>query len=161
MITKITSKIAPIVKQPVRANLQKTAAVGLAVLAGSSMSGWHGPTSITVERIIPGGLDFKEKAYFLLKGKLPPSVYERWQSSNSDYIPQEGDQVVTVKMYGENYSDEIVEAPHEIGTTDYIEPLDANVNDILTSDTPFIDGDLDGDGELSKEELLLRFLGQF
>ena len=165
MITKITSKIAPIVKQPVRANLQKAATVGLSVLAGSSLSGWHGPSYSTVEKIIPGGLDLKEKAYFLIKGKLPPSVYERWYTKSSDYIPQEGDQVVSVNMYdGEyvgQYVGEVVEAPHEIGTTDYIEPLDTNVNEILTSDTPFIDGDLDGDGDLSNAELLLRFLGQY
>lgn len=165
MITKITSKLTPVVKQPVRANLQKAASVGLAVLAGSSMSGWHGPRYTTVEKIIPGGLDLKEKAYFLIKGKLPPSVYERWHTKGSDYIPQEGDQVVSVNMYDGEYArqyvGEIVEAPHAIGTTDYIEPLDADSLDVLTSDTSFIDGDLDGDGDLSMEEIILRFLGQY
>ena len=159
MITKVMPKLSPIVKQPIRANLQKASTVGLLFLAGSSMSGL-GVDHSTIDYIIPGGLDFKEKAYFLLKGKMPPSVKERWFASNSDYVPQKSDQVVSVHTYNGNLG-EPTELPCEIGTKDHVMPLDNNIQDILGSDEFSLAGDLDGDGELSKAELLARFLGQY
>ena len=42
MITKINPYLTTI-RRPLRANLQKTSVLGLGVLAGSSMSGLHGP----------------------------------------------------------------------------------------------------------------------
>lgn len=142
MITKVMPKLSPIVKQPIRANLQKAATVGLAVLAGSSMSG-QGVDHSTIEYIIPGGLDFKEKAYLLLKGKMPPSVKERWFASNSDYIPQKSDQVVTVDTYNGSIG-EPTELPHAIGTNagpieigDNIEHTDLFTDPLSLSESEF------------------------
>lgn len=158
MITKITSKLTPIVKQPIRANLQKASAAGLLLLAGSSMSGWHGPSCTPKEMVIPGGLDLKEKAYYLLKGKLPPSVYDRWFANKSDYVPQEGDQVVTVNMYDGRYIGEIVERPHEIGTASGDDIFEKAVGDPI--DTQPI-GDLidDGGDDLSTFEIFKHLAG--
>lgn len=116
MITKINSGIATIAKRPIRANLQKASAIGLGILAGSSMSGWHGPHFEPTEMIIPDGLTFPEKAYYLLKGKLPHSVYERWFPQTDDYVPSQGDQVVTVDIVEGQYIGEIVKAPHKVKT---------------------------------------------
>lgn len=97
-------------------------------LAGSSMSGWHGPHFEPTEMIIPGGLDFKEKAYFLLKGKLPKSVYERWFPNNDSYVGNEGDQIVTINKAG-NYIGSIVENPH-----DYTAPSNDSINTDMSDD---------------------------
>ena len=61
MITKVTPKLTPIVQKPIRANLQKAAVAGLAVLAGSSMSGGYIRPSVSKDMIIPGGMDFLKK----------------------------------------------------------------------------------------------------
>ena len=77
MITKVTVGLTPIAKQPIRAKLQRSSVLGLTVLAGSSMSNMNSAHFEPTDMIIPDGLSYNEKAYFLLKGKLPESVYER------------------------------------------------------------------------------------
>ena len=141
MITKITSRLAPIAKQPVRANLQKTAITGLAILAGSSMSGWHDPIPRYIhkeptEMIIPNGLTLKEKAYFVLKGELPPSVYDRLIPLDENYIPNNKDQVVTINILDNGYMGKVVEAPHYINSpTEHLEPLNIDISQDLRLDT--------------------------
>ena len=117
MITKINSGLVSVTKRPIRAYLQKTSILGLGVLAGSSMSGWHGPHFEPTEMVIPNGLTFQEKAYYLLKGKLPNSVYERWFARTDEYVASHNDQLVTINIGDGKYLGDIVEAPHDVGTT--------------------------------------------
>ena len=133
MIQKIMPKLAT-QKLPNRALLQRSSIAGLALLAGSSMSGWHGPNLEPTEMVIPGGLGKAEKAYFLLKGKLPRSVYERWIPNDSNYVPQNGDQVVIVNMGG-GYVGKIVQAPHDIATSgESLETLNQDiVKDVIAA----------------------------
>lgn len=162
MIQKIMPKLDAISKKPIRSTLQKTALVGLGVLAGSSMSGWHGPHFTPTEMIIPGGLDLKEKAYYFLRGKLPESVYERWTSHGKGYEPQPGDDVVTVNIGDGRYVGEILEPPHEVGTkADYdTTDLGHDISDDLT-DALGDDADVagDGDDDLSLFEIWKRLAG--
>ena len=114
--------------------------------------------------VISGGLDLKEKAYFLLRGKLPESVYKRWVPQNNSYIPGEGDQVVTVDIGDGRYVGNIIEAPHKIGTiAEPTETLNTDISeDIVSSIGEDSITDLDdGDGEMSKFDILRRFLGQY
>lgn len=138
MIQKVMPKINTI--RPNRIHL-KSSNSHLKNLAGSSMSGWNTPKFEPVEKIIPGGLDFKEKAYFLLTGKMPKSVLERWLPKNSDYVPGVDDQVVTVNVSGK-YVGGIVEGPH-----DYLfeEGADNVVVDLDDNSGPSFDIDDDGD----------------
>lgn len=168
MITKITPRLTSIAKQPVRANLQKTAVAGLAVLAGSSMSDWSGGHIDEVQRIIPGGLDFLEYAYFKLRGKLPQSVYDRWVAPSQDYIPGSDDEVVTVKMQYDRYILSVVEPPHAIGTTpthdDYVgcgQDISGDVTDAVVGDaSDLADTDSsDGDSGMSALEIFKHLAG--
>lgn len=164
MITKISSRLTPNIKQPIRANLQKTAIAGLAVLAGSSMSGWNTPEFVATQKVIPGGLDLREKAYFLLKGKMPQSVIKRWETLTNDYTPKEGDQVVTVNIGDGIYIGKILEAPHKIGTTaEPVETLNTDISEnIISAVGEESLGDFEGgDEEMSKIDILRRFLGQY
>lgn len=106
MISKITTISS---KLPNRVNLQKKSNLTLQNLHGSSMSGGNGPV-YSVDMIIPEGLTFKEKAYYLLTGELSKSVKERWVEFSDKYAPRKGDQIVKVNDGG------IIEAPHDVGT---------------------------------------------
>lgn len=115
MIQKVMPKMIsskPIVRQ----NLQKTAAVGLALLAGSSMSNWSGPRFVDTNMIIPNGLTFKEKAYYLMTGKMPKSVHERWFEKTDDYMPHDGDQELTVGIADGQYIGNVSVGPHDVTT---------------------------------------------
>lgn len=106
-------KILPEVKtisRPIRNQLKTSSS--LKVLAGSSMSGWHAPRFYETEMIIPGGMSLKEKAYFLLRGKIPSSVRERWVPAE-DNIAHEGDQLITVNMTSNGAVGGVVENPHD------------------------------------------------
>ncbi len=151
MITKINPYLTTI-RRPLRANLQKTSVLGLGVLAGSSMSGLHGPNFEPTEMIIPGGLDFKEQAYYLLKGKLPKSVVERWFPQSDNYTPAPEDQVVTVNIGNNQYIGDIVEAPHEIGTSAVNDPTIGNGEDISEDFVNAISGDM-GDVDNSDNDV--------
>lgn len=109
MIQKVMPKINTM--QTVRSQL-KSVNSKLKNLAGSSMSGWNNPKFESTKMVIPGGLDFKEKAYFLLTGKMPQSVMDRWVPNNNNYIPGVGDQIVTARISGK-YVSEITDAPHD------------------------------------------------
>ena len=113
-------------------------------LAGSSMSGFNTPKYEAAERIIPGGLDFKEKAYYLLTGKMPQSVLDRWVPNNSDYIAGVDDQIVTVDISG-RYVGGIIEGPHDflLGDGEVGNNLLDDISD--GTDTPF---DLDDDFDI-------------
>lgn len=132
--------------QPIRQTLtQKTSSIKR--LFGASMSNWSGPSLLPTEMVIPGGLSKKEKMYFLLKGKLPKSVYERWVPHTEDYCCQEGDQLVTVAK-DDTYIGSILEKPHnfEVVAEDsregIIESISENVSgsiyseDLLNSVSP-------------------------
>lgn len=109
MIQKIMPKISTI--QTVRSKL-KPANSKLKILAGSGMSGGYPPNYKPTEMIIPGGLDFKEKAYFLLTGKMPQSVMNRWVPNNGENILNDGDQLITANISG-RYVGGIVDTPHD------------------------------------------------
>ena len=142
MITKVSPKI---IKQnmPIRQNLKKASgigAVGLAILAGSSMSNMSsGPELYPTEMVIPGGLKIHEYGYYLLTHRLPASVYERWIYRPDNYIPEQGDQVVTINRNG-RYIGSIVEGPRR-ATIDPDEIEDIT-NDILSIKTVESDGSL-------------------
>ena len=114
------------IKIPNRKELLKVVPLALGVLAGSSMSGWHDPSYITVTRIIPGGCSFKEKLYMELKGTVPPSVRERWIGLSKDYVWNPEDRVMKVNIYDGKYIGEIVERPHRIDLT--LEDIDKMSN---------------------------------
>jgi len=165
MITKINPKLTTIVKQPNRKNLQKASIAGLAVLAGSSMSGWHGPTFTPTDMVIPGGLDLKEKAYYLLKGKLPKSVYERWFPQDNTYMPKDGDQVVTINIGDGQYIGSIIEGPHKIGEIasgdEFVgagHDITKDVMEALPGGTDVVGDDVDDDG-LSAFEIWTHLAG--
>lgn len=107
-------KISPTIKTPVRSSL-KNFSSKLKVLSGSSMSGWNPPRFYDKEMVIPDGLTFSEKAYYLLKGKLPKSVYERWFPNDGTHALNPGDQLVTVQRTYDGAVGSIVEPPHDIG----------------------------------------------
>ena len=85
--------------------------LGLMVLAGAGMSSFNTPNLEPTDMLIPGGLTIKEKAYYVLKGKLPKCVYERWVPYSKDSITQAGDQVVTINK-GDGYIGSIITPPH-------------------------------------------------
>ena len=116
MITKILPKIVNKPNKYIRNNIQRTTSIGCAILAGSSMSGWNSPLFEPTEMIIPGGLTFKEKFYYTIKGRLPKSVYERWINSSENYIPKPDDQIVVINKDG-NCIGSIIEPPHAVGST--------------------------------------------
>ena len=123
MIQKVMPRISAV--KPTRSALKPNNS-GLKILAGSSMSGWNTPKFEPTEMVIPGGLDFKEKAYYLLTGKMPKSVLERWVPNSSDYIAGTGDQIVTADISG-RYVGNLLDSPH-----DYLLGQDSNnlINDI-------------------------------
>ena len=123
MIQKVMPRISAV--NPIRSALKPNNS-GLKILAGSSMSGWNTPKFKPTEMVIPGGLDFKEKAYYLLTGKMPKSVLERWVPNSSDYIAGTGDQIVTADISG-RYVGNLLDSPH-----DYLLGQDNNnlINDI-------------------------------
>jgi len=133
---------------------------GLAVLAGSSMSNWSEPHFEPTEMVIPGGLNLREKAYYLLKGKMPPSVYERWFPKANNYTPHEGDQTVTVNI-ADRYVGDIVKGPEGIEISD--ESLQVNDGDITDDILAGIDngtGVVDtGDSEISTLEIWKHLAG--
>ena len=155
MIQKILPRITT------RSILQKGNNSKLMNLAGSSMSGWHGPHFEPTEMIIPGGLNFKEKAYFLLKGKLPKSVYERWFPNDDNYIGNEGDQIVTINKAG-NYVGSIVESPHDYTITSNETP-DTDISDDIinniTNDISGGEGISDGGEDMSALEIFKHLAG--
>lgn len=157
MITKIMPGLNNITKHPVRANLQKTTTLGLALLAGSSMSGWHGPHFEPTEMVIPGGLNFQEKAYYLLKGKLPQSVFERWTPKTDNYVSAQGDQVVTVNIGDGQYIGNIVEAPHDIGTVASTDNFIGAGQDISGDISEAIAGTASGIGTSSDDSDITAF----
>ncbi len=141
MIQKVMPKISTI--QPVRMQL-KSVNSKLKNLAGSSMSGWNVPKFESTKMVIPGGLDFKEKAYFLLTGKMPKSVMERWVPNSNDYIPNTGDQIVTANISG-RYVGGIIDTPQ-----DYLfnENGDHAIGDINDNDDISFDLDDDADFDI-------------
>lgn len=164
MITKITPRLTSIAKQPVRANLQKTAVAGLALLAGSSMSGANTPHFEPTDMIIPGGLNFQEHAYYLITKKLPQSVVDRWVKVSAEHLPSAEDQVVKVNIGDGRYIGSIIESPHDVVSGEMIEPLgqDASGNlfsggsdvvDISSTDTS------DGDSGMSAFEIFRHLAG--
>ena len=137
MIQKVMPRISAV--KPVRSTL-KPVNSRLKALAGSSMSGWNTPKFEPTEMVIPGGMDFKEKAYLLLTGKMPKSVLERWVPNSSDYIAGTGDQIVTADISG-RYVGNLLDSPH-----DYLISQDSNnIIDDIGHDG---DGSFDiGDGD--------------
>lgn len=133
----------------------------LLVLAGSSMSNWSGPRFVPTDMIIPGGLDFKEKAYFLLKGKLPKSVYERWVPVNNNYHIGENDQIVKINIAEGRYIGNIIENPHDIDSNlaETLNPVEGLTVDDITTTTVGIDGDPDSDDDLSAFEIWKHLAG--
>lgn len=137
MIQKVMPKINTI--QPVRKQL-KLVNSELRNLAGSSMSGWNTPKFEPTKMVIPGGLDFKEKAYFLLTGKMPKSVMERWVPNSEDYIPEAGDQIVTANISG-RYVNGIVDAPQEYLFNENGESVISDISDTGETSFDLDDGD--------------------
>ena len=129
MINKILPKInssALLQRSKLKCNNSK-----LKNLAGSSLSGWNTPNFQPAEMIIPGGLDFKEKAYFALKGKLPKSVLERWVPMDGNVLHSD-DQVVTVNI-ADNYVGSIIDSPHSVSVDSNLidDPSDSGISDIF------------------------------
>ena len=110
MVQKIMPKI---VNQRTinRSNLKAATGGVLAVLAGSSMSGGNILPAITKDMIIPGGLSYKEKAYYLLTGEFSKSVKDRLEDFGEGYSIKEGDQIVNLTVRGEHI-EFINSAPH-------------------------------------------------
>lgn len=147
MIQKIMPRIN-IVKQPVRAGLQKTAAAGLLLLAGSSMSGGYIRPSVTNDMVIPGGLNFLERSYYLLTGELPQSAQDRLEVFDDKYVPQEGDQVINLTMRGDHIEminsklhtldGEAIESVKDLGENvsgeDLIDTIENDVDTDITTD---------------------------
>ena len=133
MIQKISPAIS-ITKVSARSILKSTDSK-LKYLAGSSRSGYNPPTFHEVEMVIPGGLDFKEKAYYLLKGKLPNSVYERWFPNDGEHIVDSADQLVTVERTYRGLIGNIVEAPHGANSVSVDVSNHGMLNDITGGDT--------------------------
>lgn len=160
-------RIMPAVKgvaRPIRSTLKETS-LNLKVLAGSSMSGWHGPSFTPTDMIIPGGLTYPEKAYYLLRGKLPSSVYDRWVHRSADYVPQDGDEVVTINR-ADNYIGSIVEGPRNLITGESISetvPDDSLAQDLAEECggvASISDSDVnDDDWEMSKFEIWKHLAG--
>ena len=152
MIQKVMSK-SIIPKQSFRIALQESSRK-LKNLAGSSL-GEYTPNWVKTDMIIPGGLSYPEKFYYLLKGKLPPSVYERWQCLTDDFIPQPGDQVVTVNISGP-YVGNLLNEPHDyipgeqvnFKSNTQLDINDGDYTDLLNndSDTNILDGNDDDNG---------------
>lgn len=155
MIQKVLPRIT---NQPIRSILKHNTS-GLKCLAGSSMSGWHGPSFQPVEMIIPGGLDFKEKAFFLLKGKLPKSVYERWMPNDGENVVGTGDQLVTIQKSGQ-YVGDIIENPHDYIGGNELSSLDTGIHDIANGDLTDIAG-ASGDGDDVSVFEIFKHLGGF
>ncbi len=148
MITKITPRLTSIAKQPVRANLQKTAVAGLAVLAGCSMSGSDVPYYKATDMIIPGGLSFKERAYYILTKELPKSVHERWFPQTDDYIAGQNDQVVTADIGNGRYNGRILKGPRDISGGAPLEALDVDSSNKIMGHT---DTDILADGDITSD----------
>lgn len=127
MIQKVMPRIVA-AKPPVRSNLQKVAAAGVAVLAGSSMANMGNLNFKETEMIIPGGLNLEERFYLVIRGKLPQSVYDRWVPSSSDYSLKNGDEKVVVNI-ADRYVGNIVEAPYDAFTGESV------VDDIPDADS--------------------------
>lgn len=109
-------------------------------LAGSSMSNWNTPKFEPTEMIIPGGLDFKEKAFYLLTKKFPKSVTERWFPKSSDSIANNCDEIVTVNIADGKYIGNVLDEPHNYISDDSSSIID----DITGTDSPnFWDSGLD------------------
>lgn len=158
MIQKI-STLTNVVKPSVR-SLLKNCNSKLKTLSGSSMSGWDPPIFHDTEMVIPGGLTFPEKAFYLLKGKLPKSVYERWFPNDGEHVINAGDQLVTVQRTYEGYVGHIVEPPHDLSGAAIDAPDGGYANDISGSDT--IAGgstDVDDDGGIGVFEAFKHLAG--
>lgn len=166
MIQKVMPKLT-VNRVPKRALLQTASGLGLMSLAGSSMSGANPPIICMkpTEMIIPEGLNFKEKAYYLLTNKLPKSVYKRWKPKTDEYVPKDGDQVVKINM-DERLVGDIIEPPHDVDMTS---PYDAISKDIVDSNKFFgevvdnepmdFGADLDGDSGMSLYEIWEHLAG--
>lgn len=153
MIQKV-SAVSVIAKTPVRSNLKNVS--GLRVLAGSSMSGWHGPHFVETDMIVPGGLNFAEKAYYLLTKKMPDSVIDRWFADNDSYTPVEGDEVVKMSIGDGIYIGQVLEGPRAVGVdvasdVGAMDTVDIDVTDIASAGEIGV-GDL-SDGDISDIDL--------
>ena len=137
MIQKINTGIS-VVKSPIRKNLTKIGS-NLKNLNGSSMSGGLPPHIYEVTMIIPGGLTLKEKAYYILSGKIPSSVYKRWYQQTENVLPKEGDQVVTMDKVYDSCIANSARNLHDyhqgdvVSTDSPIEPIQFNNDDAVSS----------------------------
>ena len=107
--------------------------LSLMTLAGAGMTSFSSPKLEPTDMLIPGGLTLKEKAYFVLKGKLPKCVYERWVPYSKDAITNAGDQVVTINK-GDGYIGSIISPPHAPGESFTDQSSDPNIG-ILDGDS--------------------------
>ncbi len=141
MIQRIMPKIStPVVNR----SMLKNSSSKLKNLAGSSMQGGNPMHFEPVEMIIPGGLSYKEKAYFFIKGHMPKSVMERWVPNDGNHIAGDGDQLVTANMSGP-YVNGILDNPH-----DFISGHDSDHSliDDISNDTSHSFGLGDGDDSI-------------
>lgn len=83
---KISKQISCVSKNIQRSVLKNESPLKNLNSGGGVLNQSYGPDNVMV---VPGGIDFKEKAYFYLTGgKLPKSLTSRWQD-----VSQEGIQV--------------------------------------------------------------------
>lgn len=157
MIQKISPAIR-VIKKPVRSLLKDTTGK-LKALPGSSMSGFNPPRFYETEMIIPGGLDFKEKAYYLLTGKMPKSVYERWIVNDGTHAVNTSDQLITVERTYSGAVGDIIEPPHGIDTSSIDAPSGGVLHDISGGETLTGTGGDFGDGDLDTFEIWKHLAG--
>lgn len=148
MIAKIAPRLTSIAKQPVRANLQKTTVAGLAVLAGSSMSGANTPYFEPTDMIIPGGLNLREKAYYIITKEMPKSVVNRWFPQTDDYIVGQNDQIVTANIGDGRYVGSIITGPRNALGGEPLEALDVNSSNKIIGNP---DSDILADGGVTSD----------